>query len=319
MPPFPKPSFTYNYQLDAQIQALRDWEKTEPGRNIPDKAQDRVLLATWNIANLGVQDRRDQDYELIAEILGWFDVIAIQETHSDLTGLMSIKRYMSADYRLLFSDAGGNDERMTFLFDGQKMDLLDEIGEVAPPPSDYRNIKLPGIEQKFDGFDRTPYLATFHSGGFIFSLVNVHLYFGSDSTVSKNRRSLETFAVARWADNRRKSKYAFTHDIVPLGDFNLPKVQQGDPIFDALTARGMILPQHSTQAGSAIASDSHYDQVVFFPGETMNEFVEAGVFDFDGAVFRTLWDTRGEKDFLAYVRYYLSDHRPLWAQFKTGP
>ena len=128
--------------------------------------------------------------------------------------------------------------------------------------------------------------------------------------MSKNRRSLETFAVARWADNRRKSKYAFIHDIVPLGDFNLPKVQQGDPIFDALTARGMILPQHSTQAGSAIASDSHYDQVVFFPGETMNEFVEAGVFDFDGAVFRTLWGNRGEKDFLAYVRYYLSDHRP---------
>src|SRR6266540_4877995 len=103
MPPFPKPSFTYNYQLEAQIQALRDWEKTEPGRNIPGKAQNRVLLATWNIANLGVQDRRDQDYELIAEILGWFDVIAIQETHSDLTGLMSIKRFMSADYRLLFS------------------------------------------------------------------------------------------------------------------------------------------------------------------------------------------------------------------------
>jgi hypothetical protein len=49
MPPFPKPSFTYNYQLDAQIQALRDWEKTEPGRNIPAKAQNRVLLATWNI------------------------------------------------------------------------------------------------------------------------------------------------------------------------------------------------------------------------------------------------------------------------------
>ena len=31
------------------------------------------------------------------------------------------------------------------------------------------------------------------------------------------------------------------------------------------------------------------------------------------------WEDRGEKDFLAYVRYYLSDHRPLWAQFKTGP
>ena len=40
-----------------------------------------------------------------------------------------------------------------------------------------------------------------------------------------------------------------------------------------------------------------------------------GVFDFDGALFKTLWDSRGRRDFLAYLRYYVSDHRPLWAEF----
>lgn len=98
--------------------------------------------------------------------------------------------------------------------------------------------------------------------------MNVHLYFGSDSTISKNRRSLETYAVARWADNRRQSPHAYTKDITPLGDFNLPKVQKGDPIYDALVARGLSLPEHSTQIGSSIATDSHYDRVAFFPGGT---------------------------------------------------
>jgi hypothetical protein len=60
--------------------------------------------------------------------------------------------------------------------------------------------------------------------------------------------------------------------------------------------------------------------LAFFPGDTQQEFTgQVGVLDFDGAVFARLWQTRTRQEFLAYVRYYLSDHRPLWAQFKTQP
>jgi hypothetical protein len=41
------------------------------------------------------------------------------------------------------------------------------------------------------------------------------------------------------------------------------------------------------------------------------------VFDMDGALFRTLWESRNRADFLAYMRYYVSDHRPMWAEFAT--
>ncbi len=60
--------------------------------------------------------------------------------------------------------------------------------------------------------------------------------------------------------------------------------------------------------------------MAFFPGETGQEFVKSGVFDFDGAVFADLWQnpTRSQADFEAYVRYHVSDHRPLWAQFRTA-
>src|SRR6266545_99830 len=53
MPPFPKPSFEYDYNVQAQLNALREYEATQPGRDIPDRAADRLLIATWNIANLG--------------------------------------------------------------------------------------------------------------------------------------------------------------------------------------------------------------------------------------------------------------------------
>jgi hypothetical protein len=57
MPSFPKPTFTFDYDADAERAALRHWRDTQPGRAIPAKAANRLLLATWNIANLGAQDR----------------------------------------------------------------------------------------------------------------------------------------------------------------------------------------------------------------------------------------------------------------------
>jgi endonuclease/exonuclease/phosphatase family metal-dependent hydrolase len=315
VPPFPKPTFTYDYRLDAQLEALRRYRDTEPGRSIPAKSSDRLLLATWNVANLGVQERRPADYRLIAEVLSWFDLVAVQEVNDDLSGLRGLRDQLPSHYKVVFSDASGNDERLAYFYDSRKVSMGEEVGELALAPSDLRYIHLPGSEQQFAGFDRNPYLALFSAGSLLCQLANVHLYFGSESAISMNRRSLETLVLARWADQRRDNPNALTPDIIPLGDFNLPKREPGDPIFDQLTGRGLALPEHSTQVGSSIASDSHYDQIAFFPGATEEQFTgRSGVFDFDGALFKTLWG-RSEKDFLAYCRYYVSDHRPLWAEF----
>jgi hypothetical protein len=43
----------------------------------------------------------------------------------------------------------------------------------------------------------------------------------------------------------------------------------------------------------------------------------SAVFDFDGAVFRTLWQSRGPAAFFEYVRFYVSDHRILWAELRV--
>jgi hypothetical protein len=117
MPPFPKPDFSYDYRVSSQLSALRRYRDSKPGRQIPPKAPDRLLLATWNIANLGVQDRSEDDDALIAEILGWFDLVAIQEVNDNLAGLRGIQEKLPDHYRLLFSDPAGNDERLTFLYD----------------------------------------------------------------------------------------------------------------------------------------------------------------------------------------------------------
>lgn len=318
MPPFPQPRFEYGYDPKVEIAALRRWRKHKPGRQVPAKRPDRLLVATWNVANLGSQKRSDADFALIAEVMSWFDLIAVQEVNDDLSGLRGVLGQLPKRYRTVFSDAGGNNERLTFVYDAGKLTAAEEIGEVAFPPSQGKHVRIAGIDQRFEGFDRNPYLATFTTGQLTVSLVNVHLYFGDDSPKSMNRRSLETLAVARWADLRRRSRHAVTTDVLALGDFNLPRAVPGDPVFDALTAKGLFVPEHSTRIASSIATDNHYDQLAFFPSATQADFLASGVFDFDGAVFADLWEQRGPSAFRSYVRYHLSDHRPLWAQFRTA-
>ncbi|HKG44797.1 MAG TPA: endonuclease/exonuclease/phosphatase family protein [Gaiellaceae bacterium] len=319
VPPFPKPRFSYDYDLAHELAALRAYRKQKPGRQIPAKSKGKLLLATWNVANLGAQDRLDSDYELIAELVGWFDLVAIQEVNDDLRGIEAIHERLPKRYDLMFSDASGNRERQAFLYDSRKVSRLREVGRIAIPPSQLPRIKLPNSAAKFEGFDRGPYLASFGCGSFRLGLVNVHLFFGSEEPVDLDRRTLETFAVAWWADKTHRDANSYVGDIVPLGDFNLPKAVPGDRIFDALVALGLEAPPHSSQVGSAIASDNQYDQIAFFPGATKDRFTGAcNVFDFDGALFQDLWSARPPQQFREYVRFHLSDHRPLWAEFSTA-
>jgi hypothetical protein len=181
---------------------------------------------------------------------------------------------------------------------------------------------MPALHPPFQGFDRPPYLAAFHLVGTPLSvqLVNVHLYFGSPSPADVARRALETMAIARWADLRNRSPYAGARELIALGDFNMPKARRdgGNVVYDALTSRGLVLPLHSGLVGSSIASDNFYDQVALFPTTTKKWFVQMGVFDFDAVVFPELWARGDWQAFNAYLRYYLSDHRPMWVEVRVG-
>jgi endonuclease/exonuclease/phosphatase family metal-dependent hydrolase len=343
---FPKPRFTYEYSLRTQLRALREYpeQPDRADRAIPPKSASRLLLATWNIANLGVQKRRRDDYRLLAEIISWFDLVALQEVNANLDGLRALQDELPTSYRALFSDPGGNQERFAFLYDSEKIVPLEEVGEMTLTPAELTNVRLADIPARFVGFDRNPMLASFRARDTPLLLASVHLYFGDSRgggqpddealavtrspatraaaeqlpepppAAGMDRRVLEAYAIARWSSTRHRSKYAYTSNVIALGDFNLPVKAPGDRVYDALTRHGLQLPDHATKVGgSNLSDDAHYDQMAMYSGELEPE--QLGVFDFDGAVFRDLWGEGTESEqirFRAYVKYYLSDHRPLW-------
>lgn len=232
MPGFPKPKFDYDYDLTKELKALRDYPQLpeKADRAVPPKSKGHLLLATWNIANLGVQERREKDYRLIAEIISWFDLIAIQETNDDLEGLRGIQEQLPTGYEALFSDPGGNNERFTFLYDTKRLQVLEEIGRVTVPPKELKSVKLPDTTQAFQGFDRNPYLVSFTADQLRFVLANVHLYFGDESSKEGMERptrprsaaptSATTPSTTRWASSpgrwrKRSSRPAYSTTTAP--------------------------------------------------------------------------------------------------------
>ncbi len=305
----------FAYTLATERQALLS---TKALRGIPQKAANKLLTATWNLTNFGLQQRTDDDLALMAEVIGWFDLVAVQEVADDLTHLRALMAHLPASYAIIVSDIGGNAERAGFIYDSNKVARLELAAEVAVPPSDHRYIRMKGVSGAFRGFDRNPYVVAFRVSATEFSAVSVHLYFGSHSYYDEDRRALETYALARWAGQRHKAPGAYSQNVLVMGDFNLPIRDNSSTVYRALRAKGLVLPQHSTSMGSNLGGDEDYDQVAFHAGGMQNVYTgNSGVFDFDHApFFADAWNVNVDY-FNAAVKYHIADHRPLWVEFNV--
>ena len=320
----PKPE--HNYDPQTEINNLIQHRDAVPAdikqnRNIPAPGQSgTLLLASWNIANLGVHKRRPADLKVIAEILSWFEIVAIQEIADNLNDFMGLIEILPDHFAWIFNDRAGNDERSAYLYDTRRVKLSPKIGEVVIVDSDRRYIRLPGIERKFQGFNRNPYLAGFEIEDTEVLLTNCHLIYGSQSSAAERkasieRRQLEAYAIARWCDLRRKDKHRWTTNILALGDFNLPRAETDDAIYAALTKRGLSLPPHTTRIPTNVSNTADYDQIAVTPG-LKSKVKKVGVFDFDRAIFSNIFNATTPGYWRSCAKYYISDHRPLWMQLE---
>jgi len=199
---------------------------------------------------------------------------------------------------------------------------------------------------RFEPFDRNPYIGSFRSGKLGFVLANVHLYFGAfqNSTdpakrAKYARRVLEIFALATWANRVSGGENAWDRDIVLLGDMNVPNLDQNEATIRALSAFGWTNLDYVSKAtigtdptmishvgGSNLGNDKTYDQIALSPTGLSGKVSDFGVFDYDNAIFPQKWDTlaaelspsKATALFARYVKFHISDHRPLWMQLRTN-
>jgi len=326
MPAIEHPGFEFDYDVELEASCIRAHQLH---RNIPERKPNNLLIASWNFANLGDsgQQRSLSDLMLMAEILRPFDLIAVQEIKDDFRQFRELLHLLGPDFDYLITDRAGNDERLGFVYHVHRVQRMQMTAELVILPHERPSLKIKQGSKiysvKFSGFSRNPYLCAFRSGQFVFTLANVHIYYGASSGPKYRRRASEVFALAKWAHDRVTSKASrtFDHDIILIGDFNIPKLSAKDTIAQQLKKYGMQPTNHSSYEGTNLDGRHQYDQITFHPGHTQNKFTgNGGVFDFDKVLFPDIWERYPKEDFSQFVRFHISDHRLLWTEWNnTAP
>lgn len=281
-------------------------------RDIPAKdAEDNLLLATWNIRDLGKVNRRGfgnrlpESYFYIAEVLSRFDFVAVQEVN-ELNEWEKIVEILGPDYAFIATDVtdpalGGNGERLTYLYDKRRVSFKNIAGEIVLPAKLLitENVVPKGteggdetvtIDQKQVGkqFRRTPFTALFQSSWFKFEICTVHIYYGSETGPELQERIQEIDRIANYFGSRAEKAFKDGRSLILLGDFNI--IGEGHKTMDALLDSGFEVPG-PLRKPTNIDQTKFYDQIAFRtrPGDLA--YIEApgekraGAFDIYEHVF----------------------------------
>ena len=337
------------------------------------------LLATWNIRDFdsnkfGFGPRLDESFYYIAELISCFDLVAVQEITKDLRPfekLMSILGASEWDYLLTDVTAGtsGNQERMGFIWRKDKVQFRRMAGEVILPdgqlivapdkvdPNPEENAPVsPATPAKLQ-FARSPYLVSFKSGWFQFSLCTVHIYYGSEEGVELERRINEIAALVSFfakrqnsevADAKKEAKEAGSEtptnrtpppqveNYILLGDFNV--VSPEHKTMKALESKGFKVPDQIDAKHIPTEARRHfYDQIAVRVKDPRFKVTTGGVLDVfsdvfrdeDESVYRTHVPkkdketdaahkaTDPQKLYEKWRTWQMSDHSPLWIKIES--
>ena len=283
-------------------------------QKIPSSKIDETLnIATWNVREFGNSRRSEAAIHYIAEIMGQFDLIALVELGDDLADLQRVLSILGPTWSVVYSDmipdAGGNHERIAFVYDKRAATFNGLAAEANPP----RTKQGQEYHSKIDWW-RAPYLASFRAGNFDFVVIAAHIRWGQ----SEAGREGELQMLADWVDAKAKDKAHEDKDILVMGDFNIPSTDSD--LFKAVTSRGLMIPTAISKLslGSNLEKNKRYDQILHRPIYPESFCNGGGVLDYYQGDFHKLFPASAfpEMDKPAFT-FQLSDHLPLWVQINT--
>lgn len=274
----------------------------------PSKIDETLNIATWNIRDFGKKRRSEAAIHYIAEILGQFDLIGVVELRDDLTDLGRVLPILGPYWRAVYSDiirdAGGNRERIAYIYDKRAVVFAGLAAEANPPRIKKGNEYLSEIS-----WWRSPYMASFRSGNFDFVVLTAHIRWGERKAARKGELQL----LADWVEAKRLEKHHEDKDMIVMGDFNISS--RDDDLFKAITSRGLVIPKslRKLSFGTNLAKGKRYDQILLYPIYAENFTDNGGVLDFYDDNIEPLFSGISKEDFT----YQMSDHLPLWMQIST--
>ena len=258
-----------------------------------DSKHSELRLAAWNIRIMSNKNRTDAELETIARTLADYNFIAIVELRDEvvLKRTQNILSQMGKTYQYELSPAVGRGvkERYAFLYESEFVRVVSR-GELYPDATDGK-----------DDFIRDPYWATFRAGAFDFSVIAVHVIWGD--TVGPRKAEIRALAdVYRYVQKANGAE----DDVLLLGDFN--RNPDDTEAYSRIMAIPSMVRLFELPQKSHIRDSSLYDNI-FFQKNNVKEYLDrSGIDRFDETDF-------GNDDKAANLT--VSDHRPVWAVFRT--
>ena len=258
-----------------------------------DTKHSELRLAAWNIRIMSNQSRTDAELKAIARTLADYNFIAIVELRDEvvLKRTQKILSQMGKTYQYQLSPAVGRGvkERYAFLYESELVSVVSQ-GELYPDVADGK-----------DDFIRDPYWATFRAGAFDFSVIAVHVIWGD--TVGPRKAEVRALAdVYQYVQKANGTE----DDVLLLGDFN--RNPDDTESYSRIMAIPSMIRLFEFPQKSHIRDSSLYDNI-FFQEDQVKEYLGiSGIDRFDETDF-------GNDDRAANLA--VSDHRPVWAVFRT--
>ncbi len=305
----------------------------------PRRTDENLIFASWNIKEFGhTTQRLPESYFYIAEIISYFDLVAVQEIKSSLDDLNIILRLLGDGWGYLVNDitegSAGNSERSCYIFNKSRVQLAGLAGEIMlwddlTKDSDLKQLK------------RTPYITGFTSGWKTFALINLHLHPGekiNDLAIRKQEISLFLKALKK----KRKNRRLWSENIILVGDFNFYRgVDKDDSTIKMIRDAGYREVESLVGIDTNVSRTNAYDRMFltknenFLLGQSQSGLENGGVFNPFKHVFKEGEEATyikymknhyaGEKDMnnpANQKKYFkhpwkknqISDHFPIWCE-----
>ena len=262
----------------------------------PDSEPETITIAAFNIQIFGRAKRqKDQVMDVLADIAREFDVILVQEIRDSTEEtapayLEKINGKPGPAYAYVRSSRLGrttSKEAYAYFYNTETVELIQGSDHV--------------YEDTGDSFEREPYIASFRSGGFDFTLVGVHTK-PDDAYNEIGNLTLVVHSILEEDPGEE--------DIIILGDLNA----DGSYYDEDDTSNPLADPEYhwtvSNEMDTMTKTDWTYDRIIMTESTRAHEYVQGStsVFYFD-----LEYEIADEE-----LIWEVSDHYPIYAEFDTS-